>query len=1318
MRYAFKSVLSLIIALWIIADLLPPAHAGTPEVRIATEALFDNTAVVPPNLLLSLSIDKYTVGAVYRTLNYDSSKEYQGYFNPLKCYSYSTTNRYFEIASAVTDSNLHECDGSTFSGNFMNWASMSTIDLLRYGLTGGDRVDDTASLTTLQRAYLPYDFIKNASWFPERNFGSANTGGSTNLPSKVTPFTQSNIKLVSCNNKIIIADSGTSINSCAAPNAASGGAAAEYLLVVKVCDAVEGPERTALCQKFGTNYKPVGTLQRNADKMRVGLMTYLASTNEDNRYGGVLRSPMKFLGPKKFDGTGYSESANDKQEWDDSTGILKTNPDSASASDTGGTTARSGLINYVNQFGRSGNYRSHDPVSELFYEGIRYLQGKQPTSDAMSSITDAMKDNYPAISTWTDPVIASCQRNQIAVVADAFTNYDFYVPGSPRTIWHDSTRMGEAAVANQTPTLNAYSWTKTLGEMEADKSTPRVGNPNKDPDLAGLEDRQTGVLKYGSYYISGLAYWANTNNIRVDKPVRVKTFMIDLDQDGNGLVDNTNRQPDRPRKSQLYLAAKYGGFDDVSGEAPANPFVSLAADGVTKVRSSSLAWDANRDGIPDNYFLASQPGTLVKALKKISPGIAAFSSMSLSAPAVDSTRLEPDSSFLYQAGFRAPQWIGNLKKMKISAAEPTNAASNLNLATTPEWEAGNLLTDTDSTAASPNPASRNIYTAKLELDSSWLKSSLKLIEFKWDKLNANQQALLNTSPIDGSSDSLGEKRLNYLRGVRTDELGNPSGFLRYRISLLGDIINSNVVLVGAPSRAIQGAEYKTFYDAKVSRKPTVYVGANDGMLHAFDAADGSETFAYIPQLLLSKLNQLTSPEYVHRPYLDGQIAVTEAMVGSNWKTVLAAGFGGGAKGVFALDVSDPANFSTGGGVLFEFSNADDADMGNLMGAPAIAKFKTGVNANGIAEYKYYVVVPSGLNNYSSDSTTAASGALFLLSLDKAANAAWSLGVNYYKIVLSNLNSSAQYGVSPPALAIGADGAVQFAYLGDLQGKLWRLNFKGSPPWSSALGTNSSTPLFSAVDGGNPAVAQPITMQPKIVFAPGGGYVVLFGTGKFVEKADLVPGNFKKQSFYAIYDSTADGYQVSSRNDLKQRSLSLNNLENAYTITGEKFIYTATPGFESLTKKGWYFDFVDSNVTGERAVANPLLVDAQLYFNTIMPGNDPCAAAGGRAYSMNALNGLSSDLTGFSSTVGLLSAPVVFQMGNATAGHRNAVGKRTASKSMRVLNVGAGASGNTQQSIAESASVTVNMPAGRFSWREITNWQELRDAATTSTSSQP
>lgn len=1304
------------------------ARAGTPEVRIATESLLDARAIVPPNVLLSLSIDRITVGAAYRSgsaARYNRTLAYDGYFNPLKCYAYAPApSAYFEISDSVVATNLHECDGTTFSGNFMNWASMSTIDLLRYGLTGGDRVTpESTTLTILQRAMLPTDFFSDPALFPSRTISSS-AGGNVSAPAKVTPFSQATIKLVSCENKIIIAEAATPITTCSLPltsrgRPVAGNLAGEYLLRVKVCDAAEGPGRTDLCEKYGDNYKPVGILQRNADKMRVGLMSYLADGGDTNRYGGVLRAPIKYLGPRKFDGAGFNETSNDLPEWDSATGILYANPDNPAARDS--STVKSGLINYINQFGRTGTYRYYDPVSELFYEGLRYLQGKQPTADATGNMSEAMKDGYPVITTWNDPVLAACQRNQIALIADASTNYDFYVPGNTRTDMLDASRPVDAAVANKTPAVNARQWTRKLGELEADASI-RAGNPplrsNPNPPVQtnpvfnwiapNLDDGLTGNLLYGSFYVSGLAYWANTNDIRVDKPVRVKTFMIDLDEGGNGQIDYAARMPSMPRESQLFLAAKYGSFDDVSGEASAHPFVSLASDGVTKIRNSNLAWDANRDGLPDNYFLASQPGALVKALRKLTPGVPGFSSMTLAAPAVATTRLIPAESFLYQAGFRAPQWTGSLKKLKISAAAATNSASALRLATAAEWDAGSLLTNEPAVPGNPTPTTRKIFTAKRGADNS-----LQTIAFAWPDLSVDQQAILNKSALDAATDNLGTKRVDYLRGVRTDEAGQPAGVMRHRLSLLGDIINSNVVHVGAPTQGLQGTSYKLFHERHKDRSPTLYVGANDGMLHAFDAASGIEKFAYIPKLLLPQLSQLTSPDYAHRPFVDGQIAVSEALVRTHWKTVLASGFGGGAQGVFALDITDPADF-TNGGVLFEFSDADDAAIGNLMGPPVIAKFKTAVN-NGVPAYTYFVVVPSGLNNYKIDGATpaTATAALFLLSLDKPAAEAWTLGVNYYKIALPVLNPAQQNGVSPPALAVGADGAVRYAYLGDLQGNLWRLDFTGLPPWSSARGSLPDQPLFSAVDAQNPARPQAITMQPKIIFAPGGGYVVLFGTGKFYELADLAPGNFIGQSFYAIYDSTVDTYRVASRSELKQRFLTLNAPGDRYTIIGNEFMYAPTPGFESLAQKGWYLDFINGSTTGERAVASPVVVDGQLYFNTIVPGSDPCNAGSGRAYSMDALYGTSGNTTtAYATSVGLLSAPVVFQMGASTPGHRNAIGKRVASKNLRVLHVGAGAGGETPQSVAAAAgnSVQVDMPAGRFSWREIVNWQEMRAAA--------
>ena len=1302
----------------VIGGLYPPAAcAAAPEIVIANEPMFDLRQKVTPNVLLSLSIDVGSVGVAYPG-DYDNTLSYQGYFNPQKCYSYSTANSYFEINATDTPSTKRECGGKTFSGNFMNWASMSKLDLLRYGLTGGDRTTDTATHTVLQRAVLPATFYAS-NWFPERSIAKA-TGGKVSAPEKVTPFTGASIKLISCDNKILIADgtaawpvnSPTSPAPCTAPvrdtsnKPLAAGLAGAYVLRIKVCDSAEASARTDLCKRFGDTYKPIGSLQRNAHAMRFGVMSYLPD-GDLNRYGGVLRSPMKFLGPKKLSAPAFDVSDNENGEWDSANGVLYSNPDDAA---NRSSSSKSGMINFINQFGRSGRYKnSFDPLSELYYEGIRYFQGKAQGDAPAAEST--LTEDYPVITSWTDPVVASCQRNEMFVVADAITNYDWYIPGNKRTDQIDIVRATEAEVPGKTPELDAIAWTRKLGEMESDSTK----NPSPRTTLPNLDSQQTGYLKYGSYYISGLAYWANTTNIRLDKPTRVKTFVVDTDENGTGQVD-ANRYPTSARQSQLYLAAKYGGFDDVSGAA--NPFEMLASDGLAKVGSTNVPWDADGDGIPDNYFLASQPGTMVSALQQFPLPPLPYRGHSLSAPAVSSPRIgtasnAAGSSFLFQAGYRSPQWSGSLKKLAISVAD---SSSPLRIASTATWDAGALLSGLGAVAASPKPEGRIIHTAIRGTDGG-----LRAVEFKWDNLHDKQKSQLNTSPDDGSDDGKGPARVGYLRGVRSDEVGQINGKMRRRESVLGDLVNSNVKLVGPPVQNISGTAYKTFYEAALTRPATLYVGANDGMLHAFDADTGVERFAYVPSMLIPRLAALTSPNYAHRPYMDGQITVAEARVNTSWKTVLAAGLGGGAQGVFALDVTNPTGFGDSK-VLFEFTDSDDPDMGNLMGAPSIAKFRTGVT-NGMAEYKYYVVVPSGLNNHVADGTnelakakysTGDSGALFLLSLDKAPDAKWDLGVNYYKIALPNLDKTLtmKYGVSSPALVVGSDGAVRYAYAGDLQGNLWRMKFTGLPPWSDALGASPNQPLFTAVSAANGTV-QPITTKPTVVFAPAGGYVVLFGTGKFIENDDLDTTKYSVQSFYAVQDTTADADKPVARSALVQRTLTKLTGEsgaNAYSISGSDFSY----GTESGAKRGWYINLPESATTGERQVTDSLVLEGQLYFNTIAAGIDPCASGAGRAYSMNALTGLSvSANTGYLSSVGFLSAPVLFQMGSPVAGKRSAIGRRSVSTAMRVLHVGTGtnsaATGNS--AVAPTAvPPSLTTPAGRFSWREILNWQELRAEA--------
>ncbi|HEY8100879.1 MAG TPA: PilC/PilY family type IV pilus protein [Burkholderiaceae bacterium] len=719
----------------------------------------------------------------------------------------------------------------------------------------------------------------------------------------------------------------------------------------------------------------------------------------------------------------------------------------------------------------------------------------------------------------------------------------------------------------------------------------------------------------------------------------------------------------------------------------------------------SNSWGATPEvKIPNTPLFACASAVTLNANPKFDgdSGMSNLAGVSLST--ID---LSNSTGFIFRSSFHPSKWSGSFKKYALTL--DSNGIPQIGTAAS--WDAADILTGVNQHMPDPTPDNRKIYTSRIESDKT-----LETIEFKWNNLSSNQKATLNKSPTDGKSDGLGEKRLNYLRGVRSLEQGKIGGLFRTRDSVLGDIVSSNSVYVGAPALNGQGSGYQKFYDANKNRGSAVYVGANDGMLHAFDVETGRELFSYIPNILLPALNQLTHPNYAHRPYADGSLAVSDTMVEGVWKTILAAGMGGGAQGVYALDVTNPSDFGSGAGVLWEFTDADDSDMGNQMAAPMIAKFKVGT-VDGVPEYKYFVVVSSGLNNYKADGESkydaSGEGALFLLSLDKAPSEKWKRNVNYFRFKTPITDSAMQNGLSVPALAIGSNGAVRYVYAGDLQGNLWRFDFTGNAPWPHAL--SSDTPIFTAKDWHG--VSQPITTQPKIVFAPGGGYVVLFGTGKYIEEADTIPAEFKEQSFYGIYDTTKKQDVVKSRSQLELRTL-VSDFSGVLKIAGNDFSYGTT----SESKQGWYLDFSDSEHTGERSITNSITISGKLFFNTLLPGIKQCGEGSGRSYTLDALTGLSSggDNIGYVSQIGVLSMPMIFQatipqndkspLDNARSNDKNK--NKNNKKKNVVINFGTGGPmGIMEQSkIGNDDLNSAIAGSGSFGWREILNWKELRDAA--------
>ncbi len=483
----------------------------------------------------------------------------------------------------------------------------------------------------------------------------------------------------------------------------------------------------------------------------------------------------------------------------------------------------------------------------------------------------------------------------------------------------------------------------------------------------------------------------------------------------------------------------------------------------------------------------------------------------------------------------------------------------------------------------------------------------------------------------------------------------------------------------------------------------MYVGANDGMLHAFSARTGEELFAYVPRALLPRLAAYTSPDHVPRSLVDGSATVADVQQADGaWRSVLVSGMGGGATGVLALDVSNPAQFSSSH-VMWEFGAADDADMGHQTQAPRILKFRTtAATRTEPARHRWFAVVPSGFNNANPEKRAA----LFLLSLDKPANAPWVLDVNYHKIVLpAPTDATVVNALGAPGDYAGADGATRFLYAGDTQGNLWKFVFTANAPWRAGNALPfKERPLMVA--WGEGARRQPITVAPKVGIGPSGGAIVLFGTGKFVSPEDLGQSSRGVQTVYGVYDNGEAIGLRAARTQLQPRRAMAAGGSAPFSIVGDAFAYGAFDS-KTSTRRGWYLDLPESRDKGERVVAEPVLSDGLLFFNTLIPPATACGGGGGRSCAVNALTGLSKGGTCVPSDAGIPGTPQVVQLGESVYSAADVFGRRTHTRRLAVIQAG-GRGGKSGFSTAQPvAGGTVSQVAGRLNWRQVVDAREAR-----------
>ncbi|EGW21551.1 Neisseria PilC domain protein [Methylobacter tundripaludum SV96] len=643
----------------------------------------------------------------------------------------------------------------------------------------------------------------------------------------------------------------------------------------------------------------------------------------------------------------------------------------------------------------------------------------------------------------------------------------------------------------------------------------------------------------------------------------------------------------------LYYAAKWGGFTDSNS----NKKLDLQEE-----------WDSNGDGIPDRYFFATDPRELATSLSAAFANVVATSSSS-SSVAANSTRLDT-GTLVYQAKFNSGEWSGQL------VAYSVNTSSG---ALTPVWEASALL---------PAHDSRNIYT----YDPS-AAAGLHGVLFQWANLTAtpvgtSQQDYLNK--LMGLSDGNGELRVNWLRGADAKEQKNAGGIFRNRTNFLGDIINSDPVYVGIQDYGYstlpgaEGASYSAFRStsAYTNRRSMLYVGANDGMFHGFDAKStgigGQEIFAYIPNALFPELSKLTSPNYSHQYYVDGMSGVSDVYYDSAWHTLLAGTTGAGARAVFALDVTNPDGFGSSS-ALWEFTNANDADLGYTLAQPSVVRMQDG---------HWAVIVANG---YSSDNGHAV---LFVLDA--------KTGAILQKIDTGVGATTNKNGLSSPiAVDTNNDHSVDAVYAGDLYGNLWKFDVSGS----AGSWTVPGSPFFVACTTSgttcSTADRQPITGKPNVGQVGeagsdqnGVGRMIYFGTGKYFETGDNIVGDSPQvQTFYGLWDK---GSAITDRSSLQVQTIDFDGIATTIggtpstkpirVVSNNPVCYAATSTgctASSPLKTGWALNLLKPvNIAqGELVDSFPLLRRGLVVFSTKIPNTDPCASGGkSRTMEVGALSG--------------------------------------------------------------------------------------------------
>jgi len=1014
--------------------------------------------------------------------NFVAASTYSGYFNSLNCYTYDATNTRF-VAGAAKVALLNVCAATEWDGNFLNWATFRRFDALKKAMSGGDCVVTRAADGTCPPTGTPALITINA----QSIFGSTaccqhhttnaiSSGGANGYTGRVPT------SVGTPGNLYIHLRGGTSgmqgtfcVDNDADPPPSNGTACN------RDSDGSSDSDGFAESQyrlRLAMATEPTGVVQQIGVQARFGLFEFKGAGDGARMLVGIgSRQSIDFSGSTVetfntnmaaiLDGIGESFPATwtplSESLYEAARYVAQINSTYLSTAYVYPIAYSGGNSNGVS-FGATG-------VGSVGASEITALTGTE-TCPAGYISNACGRDPYffgsnhtPAWATTSTQV--RCCKTFVILVTDGEPTQDINVPAGNQDYAHGQHGLH---CVNGSTTIHAPNGT--------------CNTNNATPAATLLGEHKTDYASNGRHYLDDVAYWAHTNDLRPcngTPPTLTDGTIAVLNVTGHCLEGLQNISVytffafgNIAGREVLMHTAKLGGFEDSNN----NNLPDLVTEWDKVINATGAP---GTDGIPDNYFESSNVddlqdrlmATITAILRKSSSGTA-ISVLATSASGEGSVYqayfytstvgqgganvrwtgyaqglfidhlgnfredTDQDGKLVYENDYIVRTRYDNVQTSLTygtvlvdkygdangdgSADSTTPTISGLGLKDIlPFWEGGKQLANLAS-------ASRNLLTW-VDSNNDGLVDAGEQMQFS----TANSGTL---SPYlrAGAAPYTANNIINFVRGdeiagLRPRMVEEPIGSGTYKVWKLGDPIHSTPTIVAAPRTnydLVYGdSSYTDFFTRWKDRREVIYVGANDGMLHAFnggyyhksdDATTpavvehgwytknptdntsgrplGDELWGYIPYQLLPQLQWLTRADYTHVYYVDLKPTVADVRIftpdadhPNGWGTVLIGGFRmGGSCGncaagtgappmtvtisgtprtfyssYFVLDITNP---DVDPKVLWSFSNTG---LGLTTGIPSVMRVNPTADSKiDNTNAKWMVLFGSGPNGYQAD----------------------------------------------------------------------------------------------------------------------------------------------------------------------------------------------------------------------------------------------------------------------------------------------------------------------------------------------------------------